>query len=151
MGSPATDLDADLDLQSEEVYVRQEHGVAASLTVVAMARAEAIAFSSMRRERRADREQQLWARLIIDDVFVDMIRALEVDSGDDPTHVTFLARFQIVPRYLDGRRHRARVSFVNSVSGVQPRGAGGDESVQLDDAPQALAEADFVASRAPAH
>jgi len=107
------------------------------------------ALATMRRPRRATHEE-VWAQLFVDGVFVDVVRAAEIDNGEpDPC---FLARFVVPLLHLDGELHRARACFVTRLSRSSPK-LDADESgivpVHVDPGPEAIAEADFQAVRAP--
>lgn len=104
----------------------------------------ALATASLRRPRRAEHESEIWAQLYIDGAFVDVTRATEVDSSADD-YVTLLARFGLLTLYLDGERHHVRVCFVGQVSRVVPRATAGNPQTISELAPQAIAEAEFIA------
>jgi hypothetical protein len=96
----------------------------------------------MQRTRRAEHEE-LWAQLFLDDGFVDVVRALEVEAS--PDDVSFMARFRVPDLFLDGETHRARVRFVTAVSRVIRRSSAPSEPTEAP--PAAVVEADFVATR----
>lgn len=96
---------------------------------------------------RLDENEALWAQLVVDGDFVDVVRAIHVNverrfgSSDE---VSFVARFAIPDLYLDGRVHRAQVRFVPSVSRVVPRGTG-DQMARTETRIVAAVDAEFTA------
>jgi hypothetical protein len=117
----------------------------AELTIVADDDANGptpVAIATLRRTRAAEHEE-MWAQLFVDDVFVDVTRALRLD--DDGVTVTLVARLAIPPLYFEGEVHRASVRFVRSVSRVVPRFTGmAAAPIARDPEPGVRAEADFA-------
>lgn len=103
----------------------------------------ATAITTLQRARRAMHEE-LWTQLFIDDVFVDVTRALEVACEADE-EVAFVATLRIPAIYFDAQPHRARVRFVCAVSRTVPRRAA--TTAETETSPAAEAEVDFVARR----
>jgi hypothetical protein len=144
-----TDVDAEIDaidVESIDVPIAGEApGVDATVTVVGTSGTECMVLASMRRARLVEHED-IWAKLFVDDVFVDAIRATEVESGGEPDDVTFVARFGVPESFLDATRHRARVVFGGTVSRVlvrDPTAGAARHDADHEDSPQAVAAADF--------
>lgn len=87
----------------------------------------ATAMASMASPRRAEHEEG-WAQLFVDDVFVDVVRVLEIDQGTGHDLIR-VARFRMPGLHLDGELHTACVKFVTAVSRIVPRGTA--EGLQL--------------------
>src|SRR5690606_32155877 len=121
------------------------------LTVVASGtpsgKSFALAMATMQRARRALYEE-LWAQFFVDDVFVDVVRVLEIDQGIG-TDAIFVARSWLPDLHLDGQPHRARVRIVSAVARVVPRATGEAAMGQAkgtEETDAVEASADFVAT-----
>jgi hypothetical protein len=122
----------------------------AVLTIVAggdeAGRPFATAMATMQRLRRAEHEE-LWAHFFVDDVFVDVVRVLEIDQGTLGDSL-FLARVGLPDLYLDGEVHTARLRFVTAVSRIVPRGTGEAMMARSEAEPVAEAISEFEATLA---